>query len=121
MNRTFAFALVIAAATAAAASAGNALADDITIDSTPFHSSATRAEVLAELASYNRSAAGFWSDEYMPQASLHSEQTRAEVRAKYIAAREQVAALNGEDSGSMTIARVRAQAVPDTVVANNGE
>jgi hypothetical protein len=119
MNRTFAFALVVAAATAAAASAGNALADDITIDTTPFHSTATRAEVLAELASFNRSGANPWADDYKPVAALHSEQTRAEVRAQYIAARDQVAALNGEDSGSMTMARAHRQVVPATVLAES--
>ena len=119
MNRTFAFALVIAAATAAATGAGNALADDIGVDSTPFHSTATRAEVLAELASFTRSATSPWTDEYMPLASMHSEQTRGEVRAQYIAARDQVAALTGEDSGSMTMGRVRARALPDTVVADS--
>ena len=118
MNRTFAFALVIAATTAAAAGAGNVLADDIGVDSTPFHSTATRAEVLAELASFSRSATNPWADEYNPLVSMRSEQTRAEVRAQYIAARDQVAALTGEDSGSMTMGRARGQALPDTVVAD---
>lgn len=66
MNRQLALALVIATT-----AAGNAFADDITIETTAFRSTATRAE----------------------------------VQAQYIAARDAVAAMTREDSGSAFIAR----------------
>jgi hypothetical protein len=70
MNRKFALALVIATA-----AAGNAFADDITVETVPFKSSVTRAE----------------------------------VQAQYVAARDAVAAMTQEDSGSAYMARQDAQ------------
>lgn len=66
MNRKLALALVIATA-----AAGNAFADDITVDTVPFRSTVSRAE----------------------------------VQAQYVAARDAVAAMTREDSGSAYIAR----------------
>jgi hypothetical protein len=50
MNRNTALALVLAAI------ASTSFADDITIDRTPFSSTATRAEVQAELNAFRQSA-----------------------------------------------------------------
>jgi hypothetical protein len=101
MNRNLASALVIAAA----AVAGNAFADDITIDNTPFTGTLTRAEVQAALAQYKAAGVNPWSTQYNPLKAFRSTTTRAEVVAEYIASRDQVAALNGEDSGSAYLAQ----------------
>jgi hypothetical protein len=101
MNRNIASALVIAAA----AVAGNAFADDITIDNTPFVGSKTRAEVQAELSQFKRAGTSPWSTQYNPLAKFQSTKSRADVVAEYTAARNEVAALNGEDSGSAYLAQ----------------
>lgn len=99
MTRNFAFAIVISTA----AAAGGAFADDIGIDTTPFNSTASRAEVRAELSRFRASGSDPWAD-YQPVSTFHSNRTRAEVRAEYIAARNEVSAMNGEDSGSAALA-----------------
>jgi ABC-type tungstate transport system permease subunit len=63
MNRNIASAIVIALASVAA---GNAMADDITIDTTPFTSTKSRAEVLADLAQYKQAGVNPWSTSYNP-------------------------------------------------------
>ena len=103
MNRKIASALVIAAA----AVAGNAFADDITIDTTPFNSTKSRAEVRAELDQFKKSGTSPWSTRYNPLAKFQSTDTRAGVVAQYIADREKVAAFGGEDSGSQYLAQHR--------------
>lgn len=100
MNRLSAFALVIAVS-----AAGNVFADDITVESVPFTSTLTRAEVMADLEQFRQSGADRWAETYEPQVAVTSTRTRDEVTAEYIAARQQVAARNGEDSGSMSMAR----------------
>ena len=101
MNRNIASALVIAAA----AIAGNAFADDITIDTTPFNSVKSRTEVQAELAQYKKAGVNPWSTQYNPLAQFKSNTSRAQVAAEYTAARDEVAALNSEDSGSAYLAQ----------------
>ncbi len=100
MNRNFATALVIAAA----AVAGNAFADDITVDTTPFNSVKSRAEVQAELGQFKKAGTSVWSTQYNPLARFQSTRSAADVRAEYIASRNEVAALNSEDSGSAYLA-----------------
>ncbi|HWP10269.1 MAG TPA: DUF4148 domain-containing protein [Ramlibacter sp.] len=112
MNRKFALAFVIASA-----AAGNAFADDITVDTTPFASSASRAQVQAELAQFKQSGSNPWSNQYNPLAKFRSQLTRAEVVAAYIAARDEVAAFTGEDSGSAYLARHEDAAADPTRVA----
>ena len=104
MNRKLALALV-----AATFAAGNAFADDITIDTTPFTSTKSRAEVQAELAQPQQAGGDPWSMEYNPLAAFKSTLTRAQVQAQYIADRDEVAALYGEDSGSAYLAREEGQ------------
>lgn len=103
ISRKLATALVLAAA----AAAGNAFADDITIDTTPFVSSKSRAEVQAELAQFKQAGTSPWSIQYNPLARFASNTTRAEVTAQYVASRDQVNALTGEDSGSAYLAHYR--------------
>jgi uncharacterized protein DUF4148 len=111
MNRNTAIALVLAAA------ASSSFADDITINKTPFTSTATRADVQAELNASRQSRVNPWSNQYNPLAQFSSKRTRAEVAAEYISAREQVAALNGEDSGSAYLARHEDDAAVATTIA----
>lgn len=114
MNRNIASVLAITAA----ALAGNALADDITIDTTPFTSSKSRTEVQAELGQFKRAGTSPWSTQYNQLAKFQSAKSRAEVVAEYTAARDEVAALNGEDSGSAYLAQnTGRQASPSTTLA----
>jgi hypothetical protein len=104
MNRIIVSALVAASA----AFAGHAFADDIT-PSEPFVSTADRAQVQAGVTQA-RTVSNPWSIAYNPLASFQSSRTRAEVRAEYIASRDDVAALNGEDSGAFALAQQQADA-----------
>ena len=100
MNRNIAFAFVLATA-----AVGNAFADDITVETTPFTSTASRAEVQAELAQFKRSGANPWALNFSPLAQFHSSKTRAQVVAEFMSARDEVSAFNSEDSGSSYMAR----------------
>jgi hypothetical protein len=107
MNRNLASALAIgtttAAALALAIAAGNAYADDITIDSTPFVSTKTRAEVRAELlgqAASVRASASEWSMQFDQAPLIKSAYTSDQAKAEYKVSRDFVRALTGEDSGS---------------------
>ncbi|HMA08735.1 MAG TPA: DUF4148 domain-containing protein [Ramlibacter sp.] len=100
MNRKLAFILVLAAA-----AAGNAFADDITIDTTPFVSTKSRAQVQAELKQFQQSGSDPWAMQYDPLARFTSSRSRAQVEAEYLASRQEVAAMTGEDSGSAYLAR----------------
>lgn len=110
MNRNIASALVIAAAVA-----GNAFADDITVDTTPFVSSKSRAEVIAELGPFKKAGTSPWSTQYNPLAKFQSQTSRAQVTAAYVADRDAVAALNSEDSGSAYLAANRSLNVGTTL------
>jgi hypothetical protein len=99
MNR-IAFALVLATA-----AAGNAFADDITVESTPFQSTLTSAQVQAELAQYKQAGVNPWAQDYNPLKEFRSQVSSAQVAAEYIRSRDAVAAMTGEDSGSSYLAR----------------
>ena len=101
MNRIITTALLAASA----ALAGNAFADDIT-PSQPFVSTEDRAQVQAGVAQAS-TAANPSSIAYNPLATFQSSRTREEVRAEYIASRDQVAAMVGEDSGAFALAQQR--------------
>ncbi|AEG91092.1 DUF4148 domain-containing protein [Ramlibacter tataouinensis] len=124
MNRKTISALVAAAglAAAGAASAGTAYVGDVTYDTTPFNATKSRAEVRAELEQ-SRRAANPWSRSYNPTAGFQGERNRDEVRAEYIANREEVAAQNAEVvdlprlqavAGQEDAARVAGQLQPRT-------
>ena len=111
MNRKIAIALVLAA------SVGTSFADDITVDSTPFVSTATRAQAQAALKDFKQSGVNPWSNRYNPLAQFNSRGTRAAVTAEYTNARDQVAAFTGEDSGSAYLAAPKSEAIVGSSVA----
>lgn len=90
--------------------AGNAFADDITIDPNPFVSTASRAQVMEELRQFRQAGGSPWADDYNPLAHFRSGTTRAEVMAEFHHGREAAAALSAEDSGSSYLARMQAPA-----------
>jgi hypothetical protein len=108
MNRklasTLAFTSTVAAVLAfAAIASGNAYADDITIDPTPFISSKSRSEVQAEVrgqAGLLGNASSEWSTQLNGPAEPNSALTREAAQAEYIASRDEVNARNSEDGGS---------------------
>jgi hypothetical protein len=89
----------------AAAAAGNAFADDIGIDTTPFTSTASRAQVSAELEAFRASGVDPWAIDHNPLLKLDSARTRAQSSAEYIQARDEVSAFTSEDSGSSHMAQ----------------
>lgn len=99
MNRKFALAFVVAAA-----AAGNAFADDITVETNPFVSTLTRAEVQAQLSQRSAATNNPASIQYNPLANFTSTLSREQVVADYIANRDRVAAMTGQDSGSVYLA-----------------
>jgi hypothetical protein len=110
MNRISVIAIVLATMGGTAAYAG-----DITVDTTPFVSTRTRAEVQAQLA---QPGPNVWSTSYNQLAQFHPQRTRAEVKAEYLASRPQVQAFTGEDSGSAYLIRARAGRAAATRVAS---
>lgn len=114
MNSRFANTLAFAATAAAFAcatliAASPAYAETPTIDTTPFVSTRTRDEVRSELmqqAELARSGAREWAMQQNGPRVLASGFTSAQAKQRYIAAREEVSALTGEDSGSMYLARL---------------
>ena len=91
-----------------ACSAGGALAESpLVFVDPPFVASKTRAEVQAELAAYRKSGVNPWSNSYNPVRYLRSTTTREAVQAAYLASRQEVAAITGEDSGSAYLAQAR--------------
>ena len=103
MNRTYALSFALAFV-----AAGNAFADDITVDPHPFVSTASPAQVLDELKQFRQGGTNPWADEYDQLAGFKSSKSRSEVTAEYVASREATAALSSEDSGSSYIARMNA-------------
>ena len=94
----------LAAALVLIASAGAALADDITIDSTRFVSGKSRSEVQAELQQFQRAGVNPWAQDYNPLQAFTGSKTRAQVTAEYLATRAEVTATTGEDSGAAWLA-----------------
>jgi hypothetical protein len=126
MNHHFASALtftgtVVAATLAAAVMTGNALAQGPIEGSAPFTSAASRADVRADLMSQGSQVSDARGELAAVQASapqqMTSGYTRAQARADYIAARDEVRAMTAEDGGSSHI--VRASRTADTVVAGS--
>lgn len=112
MNRYFATTLVAVAAAVATAS-GPAFADDLaTFTGTPFTSTKSRAEVSAELRQYRQQGVNPWALNFDQLAGFRSSTSRAQVTADYIAHRDQVEAMTGEDSGSAYLAQRAPVAAP---------
>lgn len=99
---------VMAAMLGAAILTGEARAEGPIGEATPFTSSRTRAEVRAELMR-DRDLASSYAQEWIAHASQPVQQasghTRAQARAEYIAARDEVRAMNSEDGGASYLAR----------------
>jgi hypothetical protein len=104
-----------------AAFAGNALAETPTIVNEAFVSTQTRAQVQAELAAYKQAGVNPWSTQYNPLRGFHSATTRQAVVAEYLAARNEVRAFGGEDSGSAYLMQARATAIPTSTIAVNAQ
>jgi len=104
MSRNIASAFILAAAVT-----GNAFADDITVDHIPFLAQKSRTEVQVELAQFKAAGVNPWSIRYNHLAGFASTKSRQEVASDYIANRESVSALNGEDSGSAYLAKIAAR------------
>ena len=64
----------------------------------------TRAEVQAQFADYRQAGVNPWSTSYNPLKSFRSQTSREQVTAEYLASRNTVAAMTGEDSGSAFLA-----------------
>ena len=71
----------------------------------------TRAAVQSDLTQYRAAGVNPWSTSYNPLKSFRSERSRAEVQAEYIASRDAVSAMTGEDSGSAYLAGNRRSTV----------
>lgn len=97
--------------------AGNAYAESPTVVKDDFTSTKSRTEVLAELDAYKKAGVNPWSISYNPLRSFQSTATRGQVTAAYIAARDEVAAINGEDSGSAYFAQGGARGTDSTRLA----
>ena len=95
MNRKTALTFVLASIAAA-----SAFAETPMVDAKPFSGGLTREQVQAELRQYRSTGVDRYADGYDQLREFHSSRTRAEVTAEYIASRDMVSALNGEDSGS---------------------
>src|SRR4051812_22701191 len=84
-----------------------------------FVSTKARAEVQAELAQYKQEGVNPWSTSYNPLKGFKSAASRDQVTAEYIAARNEVAAFNGEDSGAAYLAQGGARRVVGTTLAGS--
>lgn len=67
-------------------------------------STRTRADVLAELKQFKQSGVNPWSIQYNQLAGFRSTRTQADVRAEFLANRDEAKAMTGEDSGSAYLA-----------------
>jgi hypothetical protein len=96
---------------AMAALSGAAFADDADPSgqfALQLQNSVSRAEVRADLdaaLAKGQVHAGIPPAGSWVQPAVHSTKTRAEVTAEYLASRDEVAAMTGEDSGSMLLAK----------------
>lgn len=106
----------IASAALIVAAAGNAFAESPLIVEDNFVSSRTRAEVLAELHAYKQAGVNVWSNQYNPLRAFKSNASREQVVAEYLADRNEVAAVTGEDSGSAYFAQASGQRRPGGAV-----
>jgi hypothetical protein len=108
MNQELASAIGIAAvatlaATTVAFTPADALADDITMDTTKFVSTTSRDEVRAIVKAQPalvQQAASEWALQDNRPTRVQSNYTSAQARAAYIIERRDVAALHAEDGGS---------------------
>lgn len=106
MNRKIASAALIVAAFAT----GSAFAETpLAGGQDNFVPSKTRAQVQAELLSYKQAGVNPWSISFDQLKGLRSTASRQDVTAAYVASRDEVAAITGEDSGSAYFAQAGSQ------------
>jgi hypothetical protein len=87
----------------------------------PFVGTLTRAEVKAELASADVSSYAIeWKQHQGGRVPGVSLATRKQLTDEYIASRDQVRAMNGEDSGSSLLAQMRVHQ-PATLMATRAQ
>jgi hypothetical protein len=67
------------------------------------------AQVRADFDAYRRAGVNPWSTSYNQLGGFHSTKSRDEVRADYLASRDQVASLTREDSGSAYLTQLAAR------------
>ena len=97
--------------------AGASFAETPTVVKDDFVSTKTRAEVQADLAAYKKAGVNPYSISYNPLRTFVSKASRQDVTAAYIASRDEVAAVNGEDSGSAYFAQGGHRGVNSTTLA----
>lgn len=103
MNPHLASSLALVAAAAAASlvvASGNAYADDITIDNTPFISKASRADVRSEFKRSGVSPLTEWNTQQGERVQSDPSYTGSQARSDYIRSRGEVWSVTSEDSGS---------------------
>jgi len=117
---TFGFSgTVIVATLAAACMTGTARAEYPSVDILNFHGTRTTAEVRGELdRSTVSTASNEWSTQRTASQPMDNGFTRAEARAGYIGARDEVHAMTGEDSGSSWMAQPHARMPAANMVAS---
>ena len=99
--------LKIASAVLLTVVAAGVFADELpALPTDSFVSTKSRAEVQAELFAYKKAGVNPWSTSYNQLAGFKSSTTRQAVVAEYLASRDEVAALNSEDSGSAYLTQV---------------
>ena len=111
IHSTLAFLGTVAAATVAAAlMSGNALAEGPIDDIRPATGALSRAEAKAEFMAQRHQLTSYASEWKLQQQDLQpaSGTTRAQARADYIAARDEVRAMNSE-GGSAAFAQLPAR------------
>lgn len=101
MNRTLTLAAVLSVVALAAQAETPDAAGQF---ATAVSSGATTAQVQSQLAAYKKAGVNPWSISYNPLASFQSQKNRAQVTGEYLASRDAVAAMTGEDSGSAFLA-----------------
>jgi hypothetical protein len=72
-------------------------------------SSFTTAQVRGEFDAYRKAGVNPVSMSFNQLAGFHSTKSAADVRAEYLASRDQVNALTGEDSGSAYLTQLAAR------------
>lgn len=121
MNRFTVLAAIAFASVSAGAFANTGLVGDISVETRPFVSTKTRAEVRAELDAYKKSGVNPWARSYNPLAHFKSTRTPEQVAAEYVAHRDAANALHGEDSGSAFLAAQAAAAQQATRMAGTDD
>jgi hypothetical protein len=119
---SIAYIFSVVAATAAASLMSTAARAEGPIEVLPpFVGTLTRAEVKAQLLNSGASSYAIeWKQQQGDPVPTGTLTTRKQVTDEFIASRDQVRAMNGEDSGSSLMARMPARA-PVTVLATGGQ